>query len=60
VADARALGHAQEQRAPPGIFDPRGGPVDKGAVNIVAGDGGADGVEKGGWQVAAPVDWLAR
>jgi hypothetical protein len=60
VADARALGHAQEKGPPPRIGDPRGGPIDKGAVDVVAGNGGADGVEKGGWQVAAPVDWLAR
>jgi hypothetical protein len=29
-------------------------------VDVVAGNGGADGVEESGWQVAAPVDVLAR
>jgi hypothetical protein len=66
VADAGALRHPLEHRAAPRIGNARYGPFDKGAVNVMTGNGGADGIEEGEWQVAAPWcacalnDWAAQ
>jgi hypothetical protein len=53
VADAGPLGHAPEQRLLARLGDPLRRPADKGLVNVVRGNGGADGVEESG-QEAAP------
>jgi hypothetical protein len=54
VADAGPLRHAPEQRLLARLGDPRRRPADEGLVDVVRGNGGANGVQVSG-QVAAPV-----
>ena len=54
MADPRALGHAQEHRPAPRVLELARGPVDKGLMNVMRGNRGADGIKVGAGQIIAP------